>query len=203
MKVLKIVSNYLESNTFILSKEEKAIIFDAGAEIDDVKKATKGMKVVAVFLTHGHFDHALNAVDYSKEFDCKVYINEKGKKSLENPECNYGEDFKIEDFSNFEFLSGDGKIDIEGFEVQYYHCPGHSECLNSYLIEGELFVGDCIFRKGIGRCDLITSNKKDMLESLKKLSKLKYKKCHCGHYEDSDYESMKKNVDIYIKYFSR
>ena len=203
MKVFKIVSNYLESNTFILSKYGKAIIIDAGAEIEEVKKATSDLKVVAVFLTHGHFDHALNAVSYSKEFGCKVYINEKGKRALENSEYNYGEGFKVEDFSNFVFLSGDGKIEIEGFEVKYYHCPGHSECLNSYLIEDELFVGDCIFRKGIGRCDLITSNKKEMLGSLKKLLKIKYKNCHSGHYEDSDYEAMNKNIKVYIKYFSR
>ncbi len=203
MKVIKLISNYLDSNTFVLIKNKSALIIDSAVDTEKVKEVVKGLKVEGLLLTHGHYDHALNALSYAQEFSTKVYVNENAKVSLKDPELNYGKIFKIDDFSNFEFLEGDGTLKLGKFNIEYIYTPGHSACLNSYLIEDQLFVGDCIFRDGIGRTDLLTSNKDDMLESLAKLEKLKYSTCYSGHYEDSDYERMNKNIKLYIKFFSR
>lgn len=203
MKVIKLISNYLDSNTFVLIKNESALIIDSAVDTDIVKNVIGDLKVEGLLLTHGHYDHALNALAYAQEFSTKIYVNKNAKQSLKDPELNYGKTFKIEDFSNFEFLQGDGKLKLGEFEIDYIYTPGHSSCLSSYLIENELFVGDCIFRDGIGRTDLLTSNKDDMLESLAKLEQLNYSTCHSGHYEDSTFERMNKNIKLYIKFFSR
>lgn len=203
IKVEKVVSAFLESNTFVVSKGEKAIIVDCGARIEDVKEATNGKKVVAILLTHGHYDHAYYANDYAKEFGCKVYANINAKTALSDAKLNYGETFKIEDFSMFVWTEGDGELAIEDFVVQYFHCAGHSNCLNVYLIENAMFSGDCIFARGIGRCDLLTSNTKDMLASLEKLAPFKFDTCYCGHYEDSAYANTMRNINIHIRYLKR
>ena len=203
MKIVKLISNYLDSNTFVLIKDKSVLIIDSAVDTDKVKEVVGDLKVEGVLLTHGHYDHSLNAKEYAQTFSTKVYINKNAKETLKNPELNYGKTFMVDDFSNFEFIEGDGKLKLGKFNIQYIYTPGHSICLNSYLIENNLFVGDCIFRDGIGRTDLLTSNKDDMIDSLLKLRDLKFEMCYSGHYEDSNYERMHKNIELYIKFFSR
>ncbi len=203
IEIKKIVSKILDSNVFVVSKGKNAIIVDCGAEIEEIKKATKGKKVVAILLTHGHFDHAYYANEYAKEFGCKIYANMNAKASLADPKLNYGETFKIDDFSQFVWTSGDGEIVFEDIVVKHLQCTGHSNCLNVYLIENSLFSGDCIFARGIGRCDLATSNKHEMLSSLEKLALIKFENCYCGHYEDSAFDNIMRNINIHIRYLKK
>lgn len=203
MKVEKLVSNHLASNTFIVYGQKEAQVVDCGVEFGLIKEKLGDYKVAGILLTHGHYDHSINVLEYIKEFGAKAYANENAKKALADTELNYGKGFAVTNFENFEFLSGDGNIKIGEFDVKYYHCPGHSACLNSYLIDNELFVGDCMFADGIGRTDLITSDKEAMLDSLKKISTLDYETCHSGHYDDSTYEKMNKNINVYVKFLGR
>lgn len=203
MKIVKLISNYLDSNTFILIKGKSALIIDSAVDTEKVKQVVEDLKVEGILLTHGHYDHSLNVNEYAQTFSTKVYVNKNARETLKNPELNYGKTFKIDDFTNFEFIDGDGKLKLGNFKIEYFHTPGHSTCLNSYLIDKNLFVGDCIFRDGIGRTDLLTSNKDDMIDSLKKLEKLDFSMCYSGHYEDSDNARMNKNIKLYIKFFTR
>lgn len=203
IEVKKLVSQILDSNTFVVSNGENAIIVDCGASIEEVKKATKGKKVVAILLSHGHFDHAYYLEEYVKEFGCKIYANQNAKKSLSNPNLNYGEGFCINDFSNFVWTNDDGEVEEGEMTIKYFYCSGHSNCLNVYQIDDLLFSGDCIFARGIGRCDLATSSVEQMLESLEKLDKIEFSTCYCGHYEDSDFDNIKRNIAAHIKYFRR
>ena len=75
MQITKIVSDKLDSNVFVVESQGKTFIVDCGADYESVKKVVKG-KVCAIFLTHGHYDHALNACEYAKKFGCKIYANQ-------------------------------------------------------------------------------------------------------------------------------
>ena len=75
MEIKRIISKILDSNTFVISKGDKAIIIDAGANLEDVKNEINNKKVLGIFLTHAHYDHVFYCLDYAKEFDCKIYAN--------------------------------------------------------------------------------------------------------------------------------
>lgn len=203
MKLLKIVSDFLESNTFVLTKGEECLIVDAGAPTEKVAMAVEGKKVVGILLTHGHYDHSFYVKDYIKRFKTNAYISKEGQKTLGDPKLNYGEDFKIKDFSGFKFLDGDGKLKLGEFDVEFYQTPGHSKCGESFLIEKNLFAGDTVFETGIGRTDFVGGDVPEMIASLKKLSGLDFDELHSGHYRSSTKQRQSRNIGSYIKFLSR
>lgn len=202
MKVIKIVSNFLDSNVFVCHDKKNTFIIDCGADVEKVLEAIKG-KVSAIFLTHGHYDHAKNAVEYAKVFNCKIYANKNIQELLSDPAKNYGENFVVQDFSNFIFLNDDGSITINGEKIKYYYCPGHSKCCTCFLINNLLFTGDVLFSQGIGRTDLYSGSKLQMLESLKKLQTVPFEHTYSGHGDDSTKENQDKNIKVFIKFLSR
>ncbi len=203
MKVYQIVSTFLDSNTFVVESKNQHFIIDCGAKIEDVKKIINGKAVSAIFLTHGHYDHCMYALEYAKEFCCKIYANKNIMQTLQDSNKNYGENFSIEDFTNFIFFSGDGEIELNNQKIQYFYCPGHSKCSNCYKIDDELFVGDVLFYQGIGRTDLYGGSKIEMLGSLKKIKGVEFKTAYSGHDKASSKVQQEKNISIFEKFLSR
>lgn len=205
---MRLVSIFYESNVFILEKNNEVLIVDCGIPASEIKKHIGNKKVVGVLLTHGHFDHAYYVEEYANTFDTKIYLSEFAKEYLEDNKKNYSCDYEglflgIKDFSKFCFLSGNGKTKVGNFEVKYMQLGGHSKSDMGFLVDGELFMGDVIIGRGIGRMDLYGGNKEEMLKSLKSLSKVDYEIMHCGHGEDCPKTSQDKVISTYIKFLSR
>ncbi len=202
---MRIVGDIYESNVFIT---KNALIVDAGANLEKLEKCLAGCKVGGVLLTHGHFDHAYFAMDYAQKYGVKIYASEKIEEYLCEPKKNYSTDFdgmelKIDDFSNFVLLHGDGEFSAQNVKVKYFQLGGHSKSDMCFLVGDDLYVGDTIIGRGIGRMDLYGGNKQDMLESLKKISALSYKTMHSGHGEDLTKEMADKVIATYIRFLSR
>ena len=199
----RIESELLGSNVFVVGDDE-VVLIDSGAETQLVKNVVGGRKVLAVLLTHGHYDHCYYANEYAKEFNCKIYASEKIVPYLKNPDYNYSNGhFAVDDFSNFVFVNGDGQIDFGKVKVQYFALGGHSLSDVAYKIGDEIFVGDVLIGRNIGRLDLYGGNKFDMVTSLKTLQKLDFKILHSGHGEDSKKENLIEVFSMWIKYLDR
>lgn len=202
--ITKTIGQYLDANVYVFEKNGEALIIDCGASVDKVKELVGDKKVVGILLTHGHFDHSSNCLEYAKEFGVKIYTNENIDKTLSNSDAIYSEDKStINDFSNFVFLSGDGEIEIGNFKIDFYYCPGHSICCECYLIDGNLFAGDVLFDRSIGRTDLINSDKNQMYSSLCKLENLVFETAYSGHGVESSYAQQMKNIKVYKRFLSR
>ncbi len=202
---MRIVGDIYESNVFIT---DNALIVDAGANLEKLEKCLAGCKVGGVLLTHGHFDHTYFAMDYAQKYGVKIYASVKIEEYLREPKKNYSTDFdgmelKIDDFSNFVLLHGDGEFSAQNVKVKYFQLGGHSKSDMCFLVGDDLYVGDTIIGRGIGRMDLYGGNKQDMLESLKKISALSYKTMHSGHGEDLTKEMADKVIATYIRFLSR
>lgn len=204
MKTTKIVSNLLDSNVFIVEKDNHCLIIDCGVEVDIVKHLVSSQVVDGILLTHGHFDHSAHCNEYAKLFNTKIYASEKIKETLTDKDAIYSEDKTIiDDFSNFIFIKEDCKLNLGDFEIECFSAEGHSPCCEYYKIEGTLFAGDVLFENGIGRVDLIGSNKNDMIDSLGKLECISYDKVFSGHGEESNKEKQRKNLTIYKRFLTR
>lgn len=200
----KLESSLISSNVFVVSHDDSCIIIDAGVDVDKLKNFIGTKKVLGIFLTHGHYDHCFYVLEYQKLFGCKIYASEQIKQYLENPDFNYSEGkLKIDDFSSFVFLKNEGAVDIESFSVEFHQLGGHSKSDMVFLVDGEIFVGDLLIGRDMGRIDLIGGNKLEMKRSLEYLVKTDYVVMHSGHGEDHEKKQQDAVAKLWIKFLSR
>ena len=200
----KIVSKLVSSNVFVVSNEEECVIVDAGAKLKEVITVVGKKKVLGVFLTHGHYDHCFYATEYAKHFECKIYCSCHAKEYLQNGSYNYSDgNLVVSDFSNFEFLNGKGEVQLGGMKIVFNQLGGHSLSDMYFQIEDDLFVGDVLIGRDIGRLDLYGGNKSEMIKSLETLLDANYKTMHSGHGESNAKRIQDTVVNVWLKYLKR
>ena len=165
----------LGSNMYIVSHEDGLIVIDPSVSPADRHFLKHDpdfdpSKVMAVFMTHGHFDHCAHLDDWSLATGAPCYIASEDMDLLKDPSVNCSADFDVPLTYRTEPLVFE-KCSIKGFEI--IKTPGHtpgSVCMlynNSFL-----FSGDTLFRGSMGRVDLPGGDPKAMESSLKALCKL-------------------------------
>ena len=199
--VSKFMHGAFEQNTYVLYNKKEAVIIDAGAEVEDLKSIIQNRKVLAVLITHLHFDHIWNLPEILKEFDCSVYI----QKDCENSfiDSRYNASYMIRQNLIFEIPSEKIEYFTENlklgkFEFKVYQTPGHSRDCVCFLIDKNLFTGDTIFKDSIGRTDLMDSDNKKILESLKIIKDIDFKTAYHGHYESSSKEEVLDTINMFL-----
>lgn len=138
----------LQTNCYLISKDNKCLIIDPGAEENFIVSKILEEKLipVGIIVTHNHEDHN-SAVSHLEEM--------------------YG--IKAYDFNSL----FEQKHFLEPFSFQVIYTPGHTpDSITIYFYDyGCMFTGDFLFKKDIGRTDLLGGSAKDMLESLNKIKK--------------------------------
>ena len=143
MKVNCVKVGILNTNCYVLDIDNDVLVIDPGAEYKKIVPFLENKKILGVIITHHHFDH----VGALKEF----------------------KDIPVYDAYNMQ--EGINNIGVFKFEVIY--TPGHKEDAISIYFKEEkmMFVGDFIFKGGLGRTDLAGSNIMAMNDSLEKIKK--------------------------------
>ena len=57
MKIEKIVTGLLDENCYVIKKDNTCLVIDPGDDYQKIKDVVGDDKVLAVLLTHSHFDH--------------------------------------------------------------------------------------------------------------------------------------------------
>lgn len=118
----------------------------------------QNVKVDALFLTHQHFDHVLDAAAVKAEHGCRVYSFAPYSKEL-TLEILYGavtgSPFSVPPFGVDEILEGQSQIEALGETWKLYHVPGHSTDSLCYHLPSQklLFDGDTLLLDGVCRTD--------------------------------------------------
>ena len=163
LKIITVVTGYLEENCYILHNDKDALIIDPGDDSNKIIDAIGNLNVLGILITHYHFDHVGALDDIKSKYNKAKLIDFKSNKD--------------QTIGNFKF-----KI-IENF--------GHTMDSVSYYFEDDkkLFCGDFVFRESIGRFEM--EDMPIMLDSLEKFKKLDRDiKVYPGHgeYTEVGYE---------------
>ncbi len=190
----------LKQNTYVVIGPNSCVIIDAGCPLSMVRDVTD-KPIEAVFVTHGHFDH----IEYIEEYDklgVPIFCNYLTENFLDDDVLNVSRllkspmTFKVH---NLSFVKDNDEIPLWNGVVKCIHTPGHSIDGMCYLFFDEvLFSGDTVFSIAVGRYDLKTSNKEQLVESLRRIDKLKYKMMYAGHGRYSDKEEQNINIPRWI-----
>jgi glyoxylase-like metal-dependent hydrolase (beta-lactamase superfamily II) len=190
MEIIEVVATahngILNQKTYVLVKGKNAIIIDAGAELEDVKKVVQNKKVLAVLITHSHFDHIWCIEDYVKEWNIPVYISNGAEEKFLDPYKNCSNiigDKRVFNVESDKIKYFEDDLKFGDFQVEVIKTPGHSADLVSFLIEKNLFPGDLVLGGSVGRTDLYDSDFGEMWNSLEKLKDIDFEVAYPGHYE--------------------
>lgn len=201
-KLYTLVGGAVGTNCYILTGEDGgAIVFDipdgCGGKIADFC-AKHQIVPLAVFLTHGHFDHCGGVAEFLRHFGVKVYGNANDAPLAAVAAANrYG--VKAENCEITDFV-GDGQtVNVGGFSVDVLFTPGHTKGSVCYFIEDMMFSGDTLFHGDIGRTDFPESDSLAMEISLKKLSAIEKNYFVYPGHEESTTLDAEKRENPYLK----
>ena len=177
MKIELLCRGMVESNCYALVEGDEAVLIDAGAHPDDIDSALekRGLRLRAILLTHGHFDHILGAEAVAEKHRVPVYIHENDEEMLSDGMKNAYSVFFGGEWGEFHGAQtfGDGDaLSIFGEEIEVVHTPGHSEGSVCFKVGNNLFTGDTIFSRGTGRCDLYSGDTDKIRASIAMLGEL-------------------------------
>lgn len=173
MEIVRTVVGVLEENCYVLIKNGTCLVVDPGAEYDKIKQAIGDNKVLGVLITHSHSDHIGALRNFLVKRSVKI--------------------FKRSNLEEKEYTVGD-------FKFKCIHTPGHSKDSVTFYFEEEqvMFVGDFLFKMGIGRTDLPGSDPQEMENSISKIKKYDGSiKVYPGHDEETTLlDEFRKNAFI-------
>jgi hydroxyacylglutathione hydrolase len=162
------------SNTYILKDPNKddCILIDPGLDGELIIQAiqNKRLNPIAIFSTHGHFDHIGTVAVFQRDYGVPFYLHQKDLKLSRS--ANFylklmGLDHQIEIASpDFLITEEVTTVRIGNLDLKIFLFPGHSP--GSCLIQsGEhLFSGDIFFKHGLGLGTIPKEDSKSLKASI-------------------------------------
>ena len=169
------------TNCYVLGDEssKQAVLFDApnatvAPLLDEVER--RGLDLIGLWLTHGHFDHIADHAVVTKRFsNAKVLIHPLDASKLREPGSSMFQlPFTIPPREPDEMIEDGQRLTIGALDVEVIHTPGHSPGHVMFHIAAErtLIAGDLIICNAVGRTDLPDSDSRRLDESIRKVMKL-------------------------------
>ncbi len=166
MKIETFLLGVYQANCFLVNNSGQYLIIDPGSKPEFlISKIPDSSQVLAILLTHGHFDHFAAAEVLAQHYNIDIYIHIDDEELLGDPRKNYSDHRNVTCLKNVVAFDKP-YLQIGNFKINVFHTPGHSPGSVCYLIENHLFSGDLLFKNSIGRTDLYMGNSRDIMDSL-------------------------------------
>ena len=175
MQIQSFTTGRINTNCYLVTEGDKCIVVDVAYRcqklIDHIND--NNLYVVAILLTHGHFDHC-GGVEQLKEgcnlADVPIYVHEEDADLCQHAKDNW---FRIMCDNCFAtHVSTEGSLQVGPFQVQVLHTPGHTPGSVVYLLKDNMFSGDTLFYKAVGRTDFPQGDAQQLKLSLQKIKNL-------------------------------
>jgi hydroxyacylglutathione hydrolase len=170
------VTPFQQNCTILFDTETKqGVVVDPGGDVDAILRTVEenGITLTAIWLTHGHIDHAGGAKELKEALGLDIIGPHKDDlpllQALETQAQRFGVDMKVSNVVPDRWLEDGDTVSFgeHAFEVSHTpgHAPGHVIYFNRK--QGFAHLGDVLFRGSIGRTDLPGGNHEQLLQSIR------------------------------------
>jgi glyoxylase-like metal-dependent hydrolase (beta-lactamase superfamily II) len=170
------VTPFQQNCTILFDQDEKAgVVVDPGGDVDRILATLKenAIVVTAIWITHGHIDHAGGAMDLKEALGVDIIGPHEDDRpllaNLENQAKRFGVTDTVRNCTPDRFLTEGETVSFGGHLFEVLHCPGHAPGHVVFYNRAAKFahVGDVLFRGSIGRTDLPGGDHAALIRSIK------------------------------------
>ena len=146
MKVERFLTGIISTNCYLAINEEtkQTVVIDPASSSPSLMNhiEAEGLKVEAILLTHGHFDHIMGIDGFLKKYDVPVYVHEDDKEMMNDPQLNQSSTYTAGyTFSGAECIRDGQVLHLAGNDFEVFHTPGHTPgCCCFYVREEGVHV---------------------------------------------------------------
>jgi glyoxylase-like metal-dependent hydrolase (beta-lactamase superfamily II) len=162
IEIVSFADPYFDQNCMIVRRRDThaALVLDPGLQVaavsDHIEK--HDIKVDFILLTHGHVDHVFGVPAIKEQTGARTYMHPLDREQLErNPKVvrQFGLDPAVLGHPVIDEELEEGKaVGWQDLAFDVIHTPGHTRGSVTFLLGQQLFGGDTLFRRSIGRSDL-------------------------------------------------
>lgn len=166
-----------QQNCTVLFDEttREGVVIDPGGDIDVITRtlAENDIKVTAIWLTHGHIDHAGGADELRDLLGVEIIGPHADDLPLLSELKQQAKMFNlngdVRDVTPDRWLSDGDRVSFGPHDFEVYHTPGHAPGHVIYVNReaGFAHLGDVLFAGSIGRTDLPGGDHATLLASIR------------------------------------
>lgn len=167
------VTPFQQNCSIIVAPNGEAAVVDPGGEPDKIMAAAAKLnaKIVKIWLTHGHLDHAGAAEEIKRRTGAPIEGPQKEEVFWLSQIRESWRKFGIEDGEDCtpdRFLEDGDVLTLDGVEFKVAWTPGHTPGHIVIYHEGArlAFVGDVLFAGSIGRTDFPRGDAPTLIRSI-------------------------------------
>lgn len=151
----------------------EAVLTDVGGESERLLSAVSQhqLKLQAIWLTHGHLDHASGVADLTEQQNVPVLgphqSDDYWLQALPEITANYG--FPVsKPLTPTRWLEDGDELSVGEHKFIVYHIPGHTPGHVVFYSQANnlMIAGDVLFRESIGRTDFPGGNHADLIHGI-------------------------------------